>query len=102
MGFTITEAEAEAMLLEDLDRFERGVAAAAGHMTPGQFSALVSLSFNIGLKALQDSTLLRLHNAGKYAEAAEQFARWTKGGGKTLPGLVKRRAVEAALYGAQS
>jgi len=102
MGFTLTETEAEAMLLEDLDRFERGVASTAGHMTPGQFSALVSFSFNVGLKALQDSTLLRLHNAGKYTEAVEQFARWNRAGSKVLPGLTKRRAAEAKLYGAQS
>lgn len=97
-GFTITEPEAEALLREDLDRFERGVVALAGKMTPGQFSSLVAFSFNVGLRAFENSTLLRKHLAGDYAGAAEQFARWARGGGKILPGLVKRRAAERALY----
>lgn len=98
MGMTITELEAEALLRKDLERFEAGVVAMAGKMTPGQFSALVSLSFNIGLEALRKSTLLRKHNAGDYSGAAAQFAVWNRGGGRVLPGLVTRRAAEAALY----
>ncbi len=98
MGFTITETEAEALLREDLERFERGVVAMAGKITPGQFSALVALAFNIGLGAFGTSTLLKKHLAGDYAVAAEQFSRWTRGGGRILPGLVKRRAAERALY----
>lgn len=98
MGKAITHAEADALLRKDLERFERGVSELAGEMTPGQFSALVSFVFNVGLKALEESTLLRLHRAGDFVGAAAQFGRWTKAGGKVLPGLVKRRAAEAALY----
>lgn len=98
MGKAITHAEADALLRKDLERFERGVSELAGEMTPGQFSALVSFAFNVGLKALEESTLLRLHRAGDFVGAAAQFGRWTKAGGKVLPGLVKRRAAEAALY----
>ena len=98
MGMTITEAEAEALLRKDLERFERGVVAMAGDMTPGQFSALVSFAFNLGLGALQKSTLLKKHLAGDHAGAAAEFAKWVNAGGKTLPGLVTRRADEADLY----
>ncbi len=98
MGMTITEGEAETLLREDLSRFERGVVEMAGTMTPGQFSALVAFAFNVGLGGLKGSTLLRLHNAGDHAGAAEQFARWDKAAGRRLAGLTKRRAAEAALY----
>ena len=98
MGMTITEAEADALLRKDLERFERGVAEMAGEMTPGQFSALVSFAFNVGLEALRKSTLLRKHMAGDHAGAAAEFGKWVNAGGKKLPGLVTRRAAEAALY----
>lgn len=101
-GMTITEAEAEALLRKDLDRFERGVVELAGEMTAGQFSALVSFSFNLGLSALRDSTLLRLHRAGDFDGAAAQFGRWNRAGGRVLPGLTKRRAAERALYGGRA
>lgn len=98
MGMTITEAEADALLRKDLERFERGVAEMSGDMTPGQFSALVSFAFNVGLEALRKSTLLRKHLSGDHAGAAAEFGKWVNAGGKKLPGLVKRRAAEAALY----
>lgn len=98
MGMTITEAEAEALLRKDLERFERGVVEMAGKMTPGQFSALVSFAFNLGLGALKKSTLLKKHLAGDYEGAAREFAKWVNAGGRRLPGLVTRRADEAALY----
>ena len=92
MGMTITEAEADALLRKDLERFERGVAAMGGEMTPGQFSALVSFAFNVGLVAVRGSTLLRKHLAGDYASAAAEFARWNKAAGKVLTGLSTRCA----------
>lgn len=101
-GFTITEEQAELLLTEDLRRFERGVANMGGEMTQAQFGAMVSLAFNVGLGAFGGSTLLRKHLAGDHEGAAEQFARWNKGGGRVLPGLVKRRAAEAKLYRGQA
>lgn len=97
-GMVITEAQAEELLRSDLRRFEDWVAAHCKPATDNQFSALVSFAFNVGEGALKDSTLRRKHLEGDYAGAAEQFARWNKGGGRELPGLVKRRAREAALY----
>lgn len=101
-GLTITEAEAEALLLADLRRFEHWVASYCAPATDNQFSALVSLAFNIGEGNLQGSTVRRKHLAGNHAGAAAAFAMWNKGkvNGvlKVLPGLTKRRAAEAALY----
>ena len=97
-GLVITPAEAEAMLREDLRRFEAAVRAHALPASQNQYDALVSLAFNIGVGAFARSTLLRLHRAGEHEGAADQFLRWDRAGGKVLAGLVRRRAAERALY----
>ncbi|MDB9529195.1 lysozyme [Oscillatoria sp. CS-180] len=98
-GQTITEAEAEAILRKDLRYFENGVRNAVKvPVNSNQFSALVSFAFNLGVGALEGSTLLRKLNAGDYQGAADEFPRWVKAGGQTLPGLVKRRRGERALF----
>jgi len=84
----------------DLATFERGVL----RLVPGcasrqgSFDALVSISFNFGLGNLQRSTIRMKANRGDWEGAAEAFRAWTKGGGKVLPGLVKRREAEIALF----
>jgi lysozyme len=99
-GMTITEAQADALLVQDLARFEAAVSRLVTvPLTDGQFGALVSLAFNIGIGAFGKSTLLRKLNAGDYTGAQEQFHVWRRAGGKVLPGLVNRRAAEAALFG---
>ena len=97
-GLTITADRAQELLRADLLRFEEGVAKSAGDCTQGQHDALVSFAFNLGLGALRSSTLLKKHRAGEHRLAAAEFARWIHAGGRKLPGLVKRRAAEAALY----
>lgn len=97
-GQVITEAQADALLQRDLDRFEDAVAKAAPGATQNQFDAMVCLAFNIGIGALLKSSVLRLHRAGEYRSAAEAFGMWVKAGGRTLPGLQRRRAREADLY----
>jgi len=97
-GMAITEAEAEALLLRDLDRFEDAVAKAAPRAPQAMFDAMVSLAFNVGIGAFLRSSVLRLHLAGDHRRAAEAFGLWNKAGGKILPGLVRRRTAEANLY----
>ena len=98
-GQTITEAEAERLLDEDLAGFEKGVESLVKvPLTDNQFAALVSFAFNLGLGNLRSSTLLKKLNAGKYGEAAEEILRWSRAGGIVLRGLVKRRAMERALF----
>jgi GH24 family phage-related lysozyme (muramidase) len=83
----------------DLAVFERGVLKMChGELTQGQFDALVSFSFNVGLGNLQRSTIRMKHNRGDFEGAAEAFMAWTKAGGRELPGLVKRRTDERNLY----
>ncbi len=98
-GQTITKERAEDLLRADVKRFEDQVLRLVKvPLTQGQFDALVSFTYNLGAANLGNSTLLRLLNAGDYKAAAAQFDRWTKAGGKELPGLVKRRAAERALF----
>lgn len=96
---TLSMAEVDEILAADLASFERGVLRLCpGGLTQGRFDSLVSFSFNVGLGNLQRSTIRMKHNRGEFDDAAEGFMKWTKAGGKELPGLVKRRKDERALY----
>lgn len=98
-GMKITQAEAERLLLNDLDRFERAVERlVAVPLTDGQFAALVSFAFNVGEAAFAKSTLLRKLNAGDYEAVPSELARWVNAGGRRVQGLVNRRAAEAGLW----
>jgi len=84
----------------DVESFERGVLRLVPGVVSrqGSFDALVSISYNFGLGNLQRSTIRMRANRGDWKGAAEAFRAWTKGGGKVLPGLVKRREAEIALF----
>jgi len=98
-GQVITEAQAEAFLKRDLDRFESAVEDLVNvPLNDDQFSALVSFTYNVGEGALASSTLLRLLNNRDYRGAAEQFLRWNRAGGTELAGLTRRRRAERALF----
>lgn len=98
-GQECTEAEAASWLVEDLLEAESTVKyLVTAPLTENQRAALVSLVFNIGGGNFRTSTLLRLLNAGDYQGAAQQFLKWTKGGGEELPGLKRRREAERALF----
>jgi len=71
------------------------VLAAQGDL--GKLNAIVDFAYNLGVGRLQTSTLKRKINAGDWEGAQEQLMLWTKGGGKVLPGLVKRRSAEKVL-----
>jgi len=67
-------------------------------LSDGQFGAIVSWTFNVGTGAMRSSTLIRMVKAGDLAGAAEEFPKWRRGGGRILPGLVKRRAAEREMF----
>lgn len=99
VGMTITQQQAEALLLSDVSRFERGVTDLVKvPLSQNQFDSLVSFSFNLGLANLKSSTLLRKLNSLDYAGAALEFPRWNKAGGKVLAGLTRRREAEKKLF----
>jgi len=96
---TISMEEVDDILKRDLASFERGVERYCPvPLTQGQFDALVSFSFNVGLGTLQRSTLRQKVLRGDMAGAAEEFSKYTIGGGKVLKGLVSRRKDEKALF----
>jgi lysozyme len=92
--------EINKLFSDDIATFERGVLRLVPGVVgrQGSFDALVSISYNFGLGNLQRSTIRMKANRGDWEGAAEAFMAWTKGGGKVLPGLVKRRQAEIALF----
>ena len=98
-GMTIKQETAERLLKTGLVSYESDVSRLVKvGLTQGQFDALVSFTYNLGVRSLSTSTLLRKLNAGDYAGAADEFLRWNKAGGKVLNGLTRRREAERALF----
>ena len=95
-----SKEEINQLFATDVASFERGVLrlvpGVAGNQ--GAFDALVSFAFNAGLGNLQRSQIRIRANRGEWKGAAEALMDWTKGGGRVLPGLVKRREAERALF----
>jgi lysozyme len=100
-GMIITQADADDILKRDIVKFEVAVMDLVKvKLTQNQFDVLVDFVYNAGDKNLQSSTLLKKVNAGKFDEVPAELMKWTKGGGKVLPGLVRRRQAEAAWWSA--
>lgn len=98
-GMVWTVEEAEEGLRRELAKFERAVdLLVTVDLNQNEYDALVSFAYNCGSGALGKSTLLRKLNKDDREGAAREFGRWTRGGGRVLPGLVRRRAAEAALF----
>lgn len=97
-GGSITQHQADEILNSDLDNYEGNVEELCPGATPNQFSALVSFAYNCGVTALATSRLRRKFLAGDIQGAADEFLKWVHANGKKLPGLVKRREAERALF----
>lgn len=99
LGDTITEDQAHARLLRELEVYEIAVETALTvPANQNQFDSFVIFCFNIGITGFAKSTVVKAHNRGDTAAAARAFALWNKSGGRVIPGLVRRRAMESALY----
>jgi lysozyme len=95
-----TKPEIDELFRTDVGTFERGVLRLIPGVDgrQGAFDALVSFAYNAGLGNLQRSQIRIRANRGDWEGAADAFKQWTKGGGKVLPGLVRRREAEIALF----
>ena len=96
----MSEPDAAALLLQELHHtYLPGVLRQCPILLTDErkCNAIVDFVYNLGLGRLQTSTLKRKINVSDWDAAQEQLMLWTKGGGRVLPGLVKRRAAESAL-----
>jgi lysozyme len=98
-GMTITPEQSTSLLYLDLASFEKVVEGSVTvPLNDNQFAALVSFAFNVGAANFKSSTLVKKLNAGNFAAVPAELAKWTKSKGKTMQGLVNRRAAEAGLW----
>jgi lysozyme len=99
LGDRCSQEQADIWLSQDLEDAAAAVASLVKvPLTQGQFDALTSFVFNLGIRRLAESTLLIMLNKRDYHGAAAQFARWVRADGQVLDGLVRRRAAEAKLF----
>ena len=97
----ITYEQSRELLRRDIEQVKHELAPYINvHVTEGQFVALVSLAFNVGVSYVVHKCpkLMRALNAGDVGACAHEFLDITKAGGKELPGLVRRRQSEAKLF----
>jgi lysozyme len=96
---TITQDEADKLLQEDVEQFEKYVDDyVTVKLGQSQFDALVAWTFNLGVGNLRESTMLKKLNSEDYASVPSEMKRWNKAGGKTLDGLIRRRKAESLLF----
>lgn len=96
-GRAWTQEYADQRLEHDALKFARGTLLACPALSGTALCAIADFAYNLGLGALRGSTLRKRVNAGDMEAAKVELARWVRGGGRVLPGLVIRRAAEAAL-----
>ncbi len=98
-GMKITQKDADDILRRDLVKYETAVYGVVKQpLTQHQFDVLVDFAYNAGVGALQKSTLLKKVNAAQFDDVPAELMKWTKGGGKVLAGLVRRRQAESAWW----
>lgn len=96
----ITKETAEAWLLHELrHNYLAGVVKASPGLlaSPSALGAMTDFAYNLGVARYRSSTLRRRVDAQDWQAAKEELMKWVRGGGKVLPGLVRRRQAEAAL-----
>ena len=94
----ITQDEAQILLMVDLEDAETEVEhLVAAHLNDNQFSALVSLVFNVGIAPLLRGLGQKL-KLQDYAGAADEFLKWNHSSGIVIDGLTRRRKAERNLF----
>jgi len=98
-GMIITQADAEDILKRDIVKYEIAVMDLVKvKLTQNQFDVLVDFAYNAGVGNLKSSTMLKKINSGDLDAVPAELMKWTKGGGKVLPGLVRRRQAAGAWW----
>lgn len=85
--------------MQDLKIYEYAVSRLIKvYLTQGEFDALVSFCFNLGIASLQRSTLRQKINRNEYDDVEKEFLRWVYINGLISKGLINRRKAEVELY----
>jgi lysozyme len=95
----ISVETAERLLTMMLPAYARQALQASPHLIqwPRRLAAITDFVFNCGLPRYRSSTLRRRVDEEDWEGAYDEMLKWTRGGGRVLPGLVRRRAVVAPL-----
>lgn len=96
IGMTMTQSQADGTLEKDLEKYYVLDHYLEEEVNENQYSALVVLAYNIGLRAVRTSTLLKKINNGD--DPSKEWLRWNKVNGKEVAGLTRRRKAELELY----
>lgn len=96
-GVVWTHAQSVARMQEDAQVFVLGSAAQIPGIGGDRLAAISDFSYNLGLTRLRGSTLRKKALAGNWPAVCTELRKWTRGGGRVLPGLVLRREAECAL-----
>lgn len=97
----ITQAEADNLFENDITKFEHQITSLISGLTltQGQYDAVISFAYNVGIGNFKASTLYRkMGQNPNDPTIPSEFKKWTKTAGRELPGLVKRRGEEAKIY----
>ena len=98
VGDVWTKAQCDAVLVRNLEKHGQGLLACVTvPLNQNQFDALASWTFNVGVGAACGSTLVKLLNQGRYADACNQLPKWDRAGGRQVKGLTNRRMSEMSL-----
>ena len=99
-GSKWTQQQADARLEADLDKFMAGVLRYSPVLNdhPNRLAAVTSFAYNLGLGNYQKSTLRKHIDAKQWDDAAKEFPKWNRAGGKVLAGLTRRREAEQDLF----
>nr|DAH47903.1 MAG TPA: Lysozyme [Caudoviricetes sp.] len=102
-GDTITKEEASKLVQSEVEKIAKQIENALGNEVFGQLnenqvSALIDFVYNLGIGTFKQSSLFKKIMAGDFNAAGEVFNLYVKGGGKVLPGLVRRREAEKELW----
>jgi lysozyme len=96
-GKSWTQEYADKRMAMEAARFAKAALLLCPAIEGDSLSAIADFAYNLGIGALRASTLRKRVNEGDYERARQELARWVRGGGRVLPGLVLRRSVEASL-----
>ena len=95
----ISVEEAQQLLVRDIQKTERRLIRLVGvDLHENQWAAITSFAYNCGTGNFKASTLRSCINRGAFERAADEFPKWTLARGRRLPGLIRRRAAERALF----